>query len=347
MIWKFLRLIFFQLDAEKAHYAAMDLFNIALKIPLLSHILKRSFLLEDPALETTFCGMPTKNPVGLAAGFDKDGKWLDLLCFLGFGHIELGTVTPKPQEGNPKPRLFRLKKDRSIINRMGFNNAGAEQLKRKLVSFKKPDGMILGINIGKNKTTTPEHAIEDFLICFRILKDYADYFTINVSSPNTPGLRDLQEKEPLNLLLAAIQSENKKFHSSKPLFLKIAPDLNAKALDDILEVVIANQFTGIIVNNTTIDRPAELIEKELSLETGGLSGAILKEKAGETLAYLTRNSNSGLVFIGVGGIMTPDDAIDRMHCGAQFIQLYSGLIYSGPWLVKEIKKSLVSYRRES
>lgn len=345
MFWKMLRFVFFQMDAEKAHYRAMDLLNLALKIPFLAFVIKRSFQFEDQALETSFCGLPTKNPIGLAAGFDKDGNWLDLLCLLGFGHIELGTVTPRPQQGNPKPRLFRLKRDHSIINRMGFNNSGVEPLKQKLMAFKKPDGLILGVNIGKNKTTSQEDAIEDFLICFRVLKDYADYFTINVSSPNTPGLRDLQEKEPLNLLLTSIQNENNKFNPAKPLFLKIAPDLHPEALDDILEVVIANRLSGIIVNNTTIDRPEKIVEKEISAESGGLSGALLKEKARKTLEYLTKRSNSNLIFIGVGGIMSPDDAVDRMNVGAQFIQLYSGLIYAGPWLVKDIKKSLINHRK--
>lgn len=340
LLWKIMRGFFFLMDAEKAHYAAMNLLEFALKIPILSHALKRSFYFEDAKLESSFCGLSTTNPVGLAAGFDKDGRWLKLLSLLGFGHIELGTVTPLPQEGNPKPRLFRLKKDQSIINRMGFNNAGVEQLKIKLRAFRKPNGLLLGINIGKNKTTTQEQAIEDYLICFSALRDYADYFTINVSSPNTPGLRKLQEKEPLNQLLTAIQSENKKYGKHKPLFLKIAPDLSALELDDILEVVLLNNFSGIIVNNTTIDRPVDLIEKEIATESGGLSGALLKKRATATLEYLKSKSNEDLIFIGVGGIMNTIDARERILTGAKYIQLYSGLIYSGPWLVKNIKKYL-------
>lgn len=339
-MWHFIRFFFFQLDAERAHYMALKVLSIVLKIPFLNYYLKQSFHFESEKLKTTFCGMKSNNPIGLAAGFDKDAKWLDVLNVLGFGHIEVGTVTPKPQTGNPRPRLFRLKKDRSIINRMGFNNDGVEAMVNRLKQFKKPEGLIIGGNIGKNKSTAPEEAVNDYLICFKILFDYVDYFTINVSSPNTPGLRQLQDKEPLHNLLSNIQSENKVKLNPKPLFLKIAPDLEESALDDVIEVVIKNHFSGIIVSNTTIDRPLKLIEQKVASESGGLSGAILKHKSTKVLEYLRSRSGNDIHYIGVGGIMNANDALERLRL-AEWIQIYSGFIYEGPWVIKEMKQKIL------
>ncbi|MBK8954412.1 MAG: quinone-dependent dihydroorotate dehydrogenase [Saprospiraceae bacterium] len=340
MFWKIIRYFFFWFDAERAHYLAMDLLSLAIKIPILNKLLIHSFSFDHPDLHGEFIGMACKNPIGLAAGFDKDGRWLKLLPLLGFGHIELGTVTPFAQEGNAKPRLFRLKKDESIINRMGFNNLGVEQLALRLQEFQKPEGFILGGNIGKNKNTSPEKTVDDYLYCFKILFPYVDYFTINVSSPNTPGLRQLQEKEPLDQLLSSIQQENENQPQPKPLFLKIAPDLENAALDDILEVALKNKLSGIIVSNTSITRPESLKEKQLIHEAGGLSGAAIRELAQSKLEYLVQKSNGSMNFIGVGGIFTASDAIQRMQAGAGWIQIYSGLIYEGPWMVKKIKRGL-------
>ena len=339
-MWNFFRFFFFLIDAEKAHYLAMDLLSLGLKIPIVNFLLRKSFQYENKKQQTDICGMKAKNPIGLAAGFDKDGRWLDALSVLGFGHIEVGTVTPLPQSGNPKPRLFRLKKDRSIINRMGFNNEGAEALAKRLSRFSKPDGLIIGGNIGKNKITPAEKAVDDYLYCFKILFEHVDYFAINVSSPNTPGLRQLQDKQPLQELLSSIQAENKSRTNPKPLFLKIAPDLEEPALDDVIEVVLNNQFSGIIVSNTTLDRPPTLLEKEISKESGGLSGKALTVKANNVLKYLHSKTGDKLIYIGVGGIMNATDAIERMQSGASWMQIYSGFIYEGPWMVKKIKSEM-------
>ncbi|MBK8485441.1 MAG: quinone-dependent dihydroorotate dehydrogenase [Saprospiraceae bacterium] len=343
-MWKILRYLFFKIDAENAHYLAMDLLSVTLKIPILNYFLKRSFHFESDKLKTVLCGMKANNPIGLAAGFDKDGRWLNVLAVLGFGHIELGTVTPLAQVGNEKPRLFRLKKDHSIINRMGFNNQGAHALAKKLQAFQKPSGLILGGNIGKNKITPAEKAVDDYLICFKILYNSVDYFTINVSSPNTPGLRQLQDKEPLGILLSSLQLENERLEKPKPLFLKIAPDLDERALDDIIEVVKENRFSGIIISNTTTDRPLSLIEKEIAKEAGGLSGEALTFKAKQALKYLQLKVDNSVALIGVGGIMNSKDAFVRMECGADWIQIYSGMIYEGPWFVKKLKKELSAIR---
>ncbi len=339
-MWKLIRYFFFLLEAEKAHYMAMNILSVALKIPILNYFLKISFRFEDVRLNTTLNGMKANSAIGLAAGFDKDGRWLEVLSVIGFGHIEVGTVTPLPQDGNPKPRLFRLKKDRSIINRMGFNNEGVDALVNRLQKFKKPKGLILGGNIGKNKLTSPEQTIQDYIICFNALFNYVDYFAINVSSPNTPGLRSLQDKEPLHALLSSIQAENQKRDYPKPLFLKIAPDLEENALKDIVDVVLENNFSGIISNNTTLERPDALLEKELAKESGGLSGAELTRKSNRILKYVKAHSGGQLSIIGVGGIMNSEDAIERLNSGANWIQIYSGFIYGGPWMIKKIKKDL-------
>lgn len=340
-MWRLLRFLFFLIDAEKAHYLAMNLLSFALRLPLVNFFLKKSFELENKELESVICGMKAKNPIGLAAGFDKDGRWLELISLIGFGHIEVGTVTPLPQPGNQKPRLFRLKKDHSIINRMGFNNDGVDALVDKLLRFHKPPGLILGGNIGKNKNTSPENAVNDYIVCFQKLYDYVDYFAINVSSPNTPGLRQLQDKEPLHQLLSKIQAENRNRKNPKPLFLKIAPDLDTDALDDIIEVVLANRFSGIIVNNTTIERPVLLKETQLAKEIGGLSGAAITQKSNQILQYLKSKTEDKLIYIGVGGVMNSDDAKQRIKSGASWIQVYTGFIYEGPWFIKKLKKSLL------
>jgi dihydroorotate dehydrogenase len=280
--------------------------------------------------------------VGLAAGFDKNGVYIDSMHHLGFGFLEVGTITPLAQPGNEKPRLFRLPDDQALINRMGFNNEGVDRLVENLKQVK-TKGLIIGGNIGKNKSTPNEKAIDDYLICFRKLYDYVDYFVVNVSSPNTPGLRSLQEKEPLNQLLQILQDENKSKPHRRPILLKIAPDLTKHQLDDILDVVDDQQLDGIIATNTTLSRqglktPDRMLQK---IGAGGLSGAPLGEMSTQSIAYIRRHTKSSFTIIGVGGIMSADDALEKLDKGADLIQIYTGLIYRGPGLPREINRLVV------
>lgn len=338
-MWAILKKIFFLFDAEKAHYFSMQLFSFALHTPFLSYFLRRSFHINNIQLTRQVDGVTYPNPVGLAAGFDKDGRWLELLQELGFGFVEVGTVTPKPQAGNEKPRLFRLIGDQAIINRMGFNNSGADALAERLTEFRhKGNALIIGGNIGKNKATPPESAVDDYLYCFRKLSGCVDYFVVNVSSPNTPGLRALQEKEPLTKLLTALQKENELLAHPRPIYLKIAPDLNREMISEIVEVVVRTGISGLVATNTTIRRPAYLKESVLAGESGGLSGAPLTDTSMEVLRNI-RSEYHGTI-ISVGGIMNPYEAKKRLQEGANLIQLYSGLIYEGPWLVRRILNAL-------
>ena len=303
---------------------------------------KKTFEVRHPSLERKFLGLTFKNPVGLAAGFDKDGKFYESMSALGFGFIEIGTVTPLAQDGNPKPRLFRLPADQGLINRMGFNNEGIDAFVNRLKKRKASD-VIIGGNIGKNKITPNENAVDDYLICFEKLFAYVDYFVVNVSSPNTPNLRALQDKEPLTHLLNVLQEKNNSKASPKPILLKIAPDLSEGQLDDILEIVTATKIDGIIATNTTIDRSslktsAQTIE---SIGAGGLSGAPLTNRATAIIRYLSDKSQGQLFIIGVGGINSASDAREKLDAGASLVQVYSGLVYQGPALVKSINKSLV------
>ncbi len=286
-------------------------------------------------------GLRFKNPIGLAAGFDKDAAHIDDMATLGFGFIEVGTVTPKPQEGNPKPRLFRLPQDQALINRMGFNNGGIDAMVAQLEKRRKSD-VIIGGNIGKNKMTPNEKAIRDYEICFEKLSPHVDYFVINVSSPNTPGLRELQDKEPLKRLLGTIQEMNYATANTKPVLLKIAPDLNPHQLNDILEVVGISKLQGIIATNTTLDR-SSLTTQPSTLEAignGGLSGKPLLSKSTEFIRDIRKAMPSDFVIIGVGGIFSGRDAIEKIEAGANLVQVYTGLIYKGPTLIKDIKQSL-------
>ncbi len=282
------------------------------------------------------------NPIGLAAGFDKDGKYIDIMASLGFGFIEVGTVTPLPQVGNPQPRLFRLPKDQALINRMGFNNDGVDALVSRLVQ-KRSDGLIVGGNIGKNKDTPIEDAITDYEISFQKLFPYVDYFVVNVSSPNTPGLRQLQDREPLTKLLERLQFLNGLHQQTKPIMLKIAPDLTDYQLEEIVEIVQEQDLAGIIATNTTIDR-SNLTSPEGEIEKigpGGLSGLPLKSRSTEIIRMIRKIAGPDLVIIGVGGIMEKSDAIEKLEAGADLIQIYSGLIYQGPSLIKQIKRLLI------
>jgi len=299
--------------------------------------------LKDERLHREVFGLKFENPVGLAAGFDKDGKYYKAMSSMGFGFLELGTVTPQPQVGNPQPRLFRLPQDEGIINRMGFNNEGVHALEERLKKGK-PKNVIIGGNIGKNKITPNERADEDYAYCFEVLFPYVDYFVVNVSSPNTPNLRELQDKEPLTKLLTMLQKLNHNKKAPKPILLKIAPDLNNAQLDDIIEIVQASKIDGIIATNTTISREG-LKEKKQRIDkigNGGLSGRPVKQRSTEVIRYLSNKSNGELTIIGVGGIATPQDAKEKLEAGAALIQVYSGMIYEGPYMVKRINQYLLN-----
>ncbi len=312
-----------------------------LAIPLLGYVVRRVYAFEDDRLERSVFGLHFKNPVGLAAGFDKNGAHFRTMAALGFGCIEVGTVTPRPQPGNPQPRLFRLKKDEALINRMGFNNDGVDALVQNLQQ-PRPAGLIIGGNIGKNKDTPNERAAEDYAICFEKLFPYVDYFVVNVSSPNTPGLRELQDKKPLTQLLQTLQDLNRQKPASKPILLKIAPDLTDAQLDDIVEIVQTTGIAGVIATNTTVSREG-LKNNTEAIGAGGLSGQPLRARATEVIRYLREKSGETLVIIGVGGIASAEDAIEKLEAGASLVQIYTGLIYEGPMLVKRINKGLAAH----
>jgi dihydroorotate dehydrogenase len=337
-MYRLLKVILFKIDPEKAHYITMWWFMALLKLPGVKPLFKALFQTKHPSLEKTVAGMKFSNPVGLAAGFDKNGLFLHAMSVLGFSHIEVGTITPRPQSGNPKPRLFRLIKSRALINRMGFNNDGVEVLAERLKK-KRPAGLILGANIGKNKDTPNEDAVSDYVKCFTALYELVDYFTVNVSSPNTPGLRSLQEKEPLTRLLSTLQGHNLK---NKPVFLKIAPDLTHEQLDEIVEIVQHTKLTGVIATNTTIARNGlkETKEHVDSIGAGGLSGAPVLEMSSTVVRYLKEKSNGAFVIIGVGGIEDYASAKKHLDAGADLIQVYTGFIYTGPALVKAILRKM-------
>jgi len=292
--------------------------------------------IDDPRLETEVFGLKFKNPVGLAAGFDKDAKLYKELSNFGFGFIEIGTLTPKGQEGNPKKRLFRLKEDSAIINRMGFNNGGVIEAVQRL---KQNKGVLIGGNIGKNKLTPNEEATSDYEICFDALYDYVDYFVVNVSSPNTPNLRALQDKEPLTHLLQTLQNKNLAKPRQKPILLKIAPDLTDEQLLDIIAIIQDTNIAGVIATNTTISR--EGLQSDNKTEMGGLSGKPLTQRSTEVIRFLSEKSNKAFPIIGVGGIHSAADALEKLDAGASLIQLYTGFIYEGPSLVKAINKKIL------
>ncbi|MES2545901.1 MAG: quinone-dependent dihydroorotate dehydrogenase [Bacteroidota bacterium] len=331
-----LRPILFRFDPEKVHYFTFSLVRTLSKIPGFTSLFKSLYEVNDKRLETEVFGLKFKNPVGLAAGFDKDAKLYQELSSFGFGFIEIGTLTPKPQDGNPKTRLFRLKEDGAIINRMGFNNGGVQEAVERL---KKNKNVLIGGNIGKNKLTPNENAVDDYVICFDALFDYVDYFVVNVSSPNTPNLRELQEKEPLTMLLNTLQTQNTKTQHPKPILLKIAPDLTNEQLLDIIDIVNETKIAGVIATNTTISR--EGLQSDNKTEMGGLSGKPLTKRSTEVIRFLSEKSNKSFPIIGVGGIHSADDAIEKLEAGASLIQLYTGFIYEGPALVKAINKKIL------
>lgn len=335
MYHQIIKPLFFLFEPEKAHHLAMNGLTLANKLGLLGLFFK-----NQPKATTEIAGLTFQNKIGLAAGFDKDAVYLDLFAKLGFGHVEIGTVTPKPQPGNEKPRLFRLVKDDALINRMGFNNQGVDVVAYRLKN--KPQNLIVGANIGKNKTTPNEDALSDYLICFEKLYPYADYFTVNVSSPNTPGLRDLQGIQFLTQLATALQQFKAKQEKQKPVFLKIAPDLSNEQLLEIADFINQSFFDGIVATNTTINRQ-NLRTNSAEIESiglGGLSGIPLHNRSVEVVSLLKSKLSNSKTIIGVGGIFSANDALKMHQAGASLVQIYTGFIYQGPSLVAQINRLL-------
>lgn len=331
--------ILFSLDPEEAHYLVSGGLRSFCKLWGAKRLLRSLYAYDHPNLKRDVFGLTFKNPVGLAAGFDKNAAYVEEMDALGFGFIEVGTVTPRPQPGNERPRLFRLVDDRALINRMGFNNQGVDVAANRLRHLKKSHSITVGGNIGKNKATANEDAVKDYITCFDALFDVVDYFVVNVSSPNTPGLRALQDKEPLMNILNALQRRNQKEGISRPILLKIAPDLTDGQLDDIVDIVRETGISGIVATNTTIGREG-LRTARHAAETGGLSGVPLTKRSTEVIRYLSSRSGNTLPIIGVGGIHSPEDALEKLDAGAALVQLYTGFIYEGPGLIKRICKKI-------
>jgi dihydroorotate dehydrogenase len=330
--------ILFFFDPETIHHFSFAMIRWFSKIPGISFLIRKIYNVEHPKLERSVFGLTFKNPVGLAAGFDKDAKLYKELSNFGFGFIEIGTLTPKGQPGNPKKRLFRLIADEAIINRMGFNNEGVDAAVERL---KKNSNILIGGNIGKNKVTPNENAVDDYIYCFEALFEHVDYFVVNVSSPNTPNLRALQEKEPLTKLLSILKKRNDLKGQPKPILLKIAPDLTDDQLLDIISIIDEVKIDGVIASNTTLSR-ANLKSKEtLTKEAGGLSGKPVKNRSTEVIRFLNKKSNNSFPIIGVGGIHTPEDAIEKLEAGASLVQLYTGFIYEGPAAVRNINRAIL------
>ncbi|MDH0659786.1 MULTISPECIES: quinone-dependent dihydroorotate dehydrogenase [Empedobacter] len=344
-MYKQFKNILFQLQPEEAHhFVTRNLKNYA-AFPGVGKLLDKFYQYNQPSLEREVFGIKFKNPIGLAAGFDKNAEYIEELNHFGFGFIEIGTVTPKPQPGNDAPRMFRLMEDEAIINRMGFNNKGVDFVVSKIRELKNRENYIIGGNIGKNKLTPNEDAVDDYIKCFNALFDYVDYFVVNVSSPNTPGLRDLQEKEPLLYILNYLQQYNNQNEKPKPILLKIAPDLTDSQLDDIIDIVLESKIAGVIATNTTISREGLKSDPEIVKETGGVSGKPLKNRSTEVIRYLSEKSNKAFPIIGVGGIHTAEDAKEKLEAGASLLQVYTGFIYEGPAVVKNICKGLVEGKK--
>jgi dihydroorotate dehydrogenase len=337
-----IRPLLFLFDPEKVHLFTIEFLSLAYKIRGVKVMIRNIFSVNDKGLKREVIGLSFDNPVGLAAGFDKDAQMIDLLEPFGFGCIEIGTLTPKPQPGNDKPRLFRLIKDKALINRMGFNNEGVNKAVARLK--KRKSKIIVGGNIGKNKLTDNEMAISDYEYTFEALFAVVDYFVVNVSSPNTPNLRALQDKEPLSKLLNRLQERNEEKEKRKPILLKIAPDLSDDQLLEIVEIVQETKIDGIIATNTTISRQGlTTVASEVEeIGDGGLSGKPLTTRATEVIEFLRQALGQDVCIIGVGGIMTAEDAIEKLEAGANLIQIYSGFIYNGPSFVKNINKAILN-----
>ena len=349
MYKQLIRPLLFRFDPEKVHHWSFMAIRFMYAVGL-GPVIRKMFMLHDPRLVREVFGLKFPNPVGLAAGFDKDAHLFRELAGFGFGFIEIGTLTPRPQAGNPRKRLFRLRADQAIINRMGFNNQGVEGAVARL---RKPHQVLIGGNIGKNKTTPNEQAAEDYLFCLRELYPVVDYFVVNVSSPNTPGLRELQDKEPLTRLLGTLKQEGSRIAKTqgggeKPILLKIAPDLSESQLLDIIEIVGSTGIAGVIATNTTIGREGLKSDPQLVEQSGGLSGRPLKDRSTEVIRFLVQKSGGAFPVIGVGGIHSPEDAMEKLEAGASLVQLWTGFVYEGPGLIRRINKELLrskSYSR--
>ena len=339
MYKKLISPILFLFDPEKIHTFTFKLIKIFFEIPFLGFFIQSYYRIQNHNLERNIFGLNFKNPVGIAAGFDKNATHISEFEKFGFGFIEIGTVTPEPQIGNPKKRLFRLKEDVAIINRMGFNNDGLAKIKNRL---KKNYKVLIGGNIGKNKTTPNSYAKNDYLMCFKELYDCVDYFAINVSSPNTPGLRELQSKDFLNDLFNDLNKFRLNKKIRKPILLKISPDLNEDKILEILKVIDENKIDGIIATNTTVDFTE--LKSQNKNEKGGLSGEPLYDKSNDVISFISKKTSGKLPIIGVGGISTPKQAIKKLKAGAHLVQLYTGIIYEGPGIAKKINKSLLNHK---
>jgi len=336
------RPIFFLFDPEKVHYFTFSLIRNLCKIPFVSSIFRGLYQVNDKKLERNLFGLTFKNPVGLAAGFDKNAVLYNELANFGFGFVEIGTVTPKGQAGNPKKRLFRLKDDNGIINRMGFNNDGMEAA---IANLKKNKGkIIIGGNIGKNTATQPESYTKDYLEVFKALHAYVDYFVLNVSCPNVGSHAKLNDKDYLVELITACQNLNNQQEKQKPILLKIAPDLNDQQLDEIIELVAETKIDGVIASNTSTSRDNLKASKERLQEigNGGVSGKPIKNQSTKVIKYLADNSNKSFPIIGVGGIHSAEDALEKINAGADLVQIYTGFIYEGPSLIKKINKAILA-----
>jgi dihydroorotate dehydrogenase len=339
-MYPLIRKVLFRRDPEEVHYWAMAKLQTAYRNPLMRKMMRKLFVYQKPSLERTLWGITFPNPVGLAAGFDKDARWINELSCLGFGFVEIGTVTPVGQPGNPKPRLFRLPEDKAVINRMGFNNEGAVAAAARLAQ--PHERIIVGGNIGKNKETPNEQAIDDYEKAFLALYDVVDYFVVNVSSPNTPGLRALQDKEPLTRILNRLQVLNAEKGKQRPILLKIAPDLSNEQLDDIISLVQDTQIQGVVATNTTIERAGlqSSTERIESIGAGGLSGKPLTQRATDVVRYIHQKSGGAIKIIAAGGIFTAADAQEKLDAGASLVQVYTGFIYEGPAIASNICKGI-------
>lgn len=355
-MYQLIRSILFLFDPEKVHYFSMNLLRLFCRSAFIKKLIQKAYTPADSYQQTglshPLLQLPFKNPIGLGAGFDKNARYLNELEALGFGFVEVGTVTPKPQEGNEKPRLFRLPKDKALINRMGFNNDGVEVIAKRLANWKQLNiqrktgnkRMIIGGNIGKNKATPNEEAWKDYEHCFNVLYEYVDYFVVNVSSPNTPGLRALQEKDSLRKIFDVLHSANAAKASPKPILLKIAPDLTPGQVDDVIRLALEIKLDGLIVSNTTIDRNQLYTpEKEIKeMGAGGLSGKPLQQRSTELIRTIHLKTNNKMVIIGSGGIFNGKDAKEKMDAGASLVQVWTGFIYEGPGIVKKISAYLAA-----
>jgi len=344
-MYKLLRSFLFLFDPEKVHSFSMTMLKSICSVPFLQRLLSKLF---KPAsnLQCSVLGLAFSNPVGLGAGFDKNASYLRELEALGFGFVEIGTVTPLPQDGNEKPRVFRLPQDKALINRMGFNNDGVEIIANRLQQWKeknKSSNLLIGGNIGKNKITPNEEAWRDYEISFVTLHPYVDYFVVNVSSPNTPGLRELQEKESLRKIFEALQNRNRQFQKPKPILLKIAPDLSTAQVDDVIDLASEIKLDGLVISNTTIGRdPLSQRSKAISdhIGMGGLSGLPVQQRSTALLQYINQKTGGKIPVIASGGIFTASDANEKLQAGASLVQVWTGFVYEGPAIVKNICKGL-------